>query len=62
MSGIVFAFHLLQFLQVKPGIFGWPQFLQAVTCARAGAFIEARRRPCRRLEGQCLGSAVMEVL
>jgi len=62
MSRIVFTFHLLQFLQVNPGIFGCPQFLHAVTCAREGALNEARRRPWRRLEGQCLGSAVMEVL
>lgn len=45
MSGIVFTFHLLQFLQVKPGIFGWPQFLQAVTCERGVALNEARRLP-----------------
>ena len=42
---IVFAFHLLQFLQVKPGILGWPQFLHVVTCDNLVALNEARRLP-----------------
>jgi hypothetical protein len=45
MPGVELIFHLLQFLQIKPGIFGCPQFLQEVSLVNLGALMAARRLP-----------------
>ena len=59
MAWIFFGFHFLQFGHLKPGNLGCPQLLHLVKLGIFGPLCVARRLPCRRELGQCLGNAVI---